>query len=143
MGAAAESEAAAGGDSNPPGRALGGASSADVASAAARRGRRILATATVNVFLGKRGGWGVEGGRVLGFGRWLNNGLEGNSFEKIGCEGFILFSISISASLPALAHARHKFLFYESYSYSRVASSDVRARTIIMCIIYMLYSSTS
>ena len=91
MGAAAESEAAAGGDSNPPGRALGGASSADVASAAARRGRRILATATVNVFLGKRGGWGVEGGRVGGFGRWLNNGLEGNSFEKIGCEGFILF----------------------------------------------------
>ena len=77
MGAAAESEAAAGGDSNPPGRALGGASSADVASAAARRGRRILATATVNVFLGKRGGWGVEGGRVGGFGRWLNNGLEG------------------------------------------------------------------
>ena len=143
MGAAAESEAAAGGDSNPPGRALGGASSADVASAAARRGRRILATATVNVFLGKRGGWGVEGGRVGGFGRWLNNGLEGNSFEKIGCEGFILFSISISASLPALAHVRHKFLFYESYSYSRVASSDIRARTIIMCIIYMLYSSTS
>ena len=91
MGAAAESEAAAGGDSNPPGRALGGASSADVASAAARRGRRILATATVNVFLGKRGGWGVEGGRVGGVGRWLNNGLEGNSFEKIGCEGFFLF----------------------------------------------------
>lgn len=83
MGAAAESEAAAGGDSNPPGRALGGASSADVASAAARRGRRILATATVNVFLGKRGGWGVEGGRVGGFGRWLNNGLEGNSLRKL------------------------------------------------------------
>ena len=83
MGAAAESEAAAGGDSNPPGRALGGASSADVASAAARRGRRILATATVNVFLGKRGGWGVEGGRVGGFGRWLNNGLEGNSLRDV------------------------------------------------------------
>ena len=44
----------------------------------------------------------------------------------------------ISASLPA-----HNFLFYESYSYYRVASSDVRARTIIMCIIYMLYSSTA
>ena len=72
-------------------------------------------------------------------------------------EGFFLFSTGgeakedrnrISASLPALAHARHKFLFYESYSYSRVASSrvassDIRARTIIMCIIYMLYSSTS
>ena len=48
-------------------------------------------------------------------------------------EGFFLFSTGgeakedrnrISASLPALAHARHKFLFYESYSYSRVASSD-------------------
>ena len=90
MGAAAESEAAAGGDSNPPGRALGGASSADVASAAARRGRRILATATVNVFLGKRGGWGVEGGRVGGFGRWLNNGLEGNS--KIDVRVFSFFS---------------------------------------------------
>ena len=89
MGAAAESEAAAGGDSNPPGRALGGASSADVASAAARRGRRILATATVNVFLGKRGGWGVEGGRVGGFGRWLNNGLEGNS--KIDVRVFPFF----------------------------------------------------
>ena len=145
MGAAAESEAAAGGDSNPPGRALGGASSADVASAAARRGRRILATAIVNVFLGKRGGWGVEGGRVGGFGRWLNNG---------GGKGFFPFvrpeakenRNRIRASLPALAHVRHKFLFYESYSYSsRVASSDIRARTIIMCILvlYMLYSSTS
>ena len=151
MGAAAESEAAAGGDSNPPGRALGGASSADVASAAARRGRRILATATVNVFLGKRGGWGVEGGRVGGFGRWLNNGLEGNS--KIDVRVFSFFRPEakenrnrIRASLPALAHVRHKFLFYESYSYSsRVASSDIRARTIIMCILvlYMLYSSTS
>ena len=98
-------------------------------------GKENLGDRHSECFLGKRGGWGVEGGRVGGFGRWLNNGLEGNSFEKIGCEGFILFSISISASLPALAHARHKFLFYESYSYSRVASSDIRARTIIMCIL--------